>query len=170
MSHWIFGNAPLWLQWCFGGLRPTTGGGGRRWEPEPREPSSHRHSYLRLQLVQGGSGLTYVFFRWLFLFVYCLVGCFLFFLVPYFLLQRATSTLSTHPNSPRWVWFLLLCYRLLLFVSVRLLHSSIYIALIIVLIFAPWCTCCVFEVCFCFFIVFFSFLLVTTISSTYNTN
>ena len=77
--------AALRLWWCFGGLRPTTGGGGRRWEPEPREPSSHRHSYLRLQLVQGGSGLTYVFFRWLFLFLYFLVGCFLFFLVPYFL-------------------------------------------------------------------------------------
>ena len=24
--------APLWLRWCFGGLRPTTGGGGRLWE------------------------------------------------------------------------------------------------------------------------------------------
>ena len=68
--------APLWLRCCFGGLRPTTGGGGRRWEPQPREPSSHRHSYLRLQLVQGGSGLM-PFLE--FCFCFCIVLLFVFF-------------------------------------------------------------------------------------------
>ena len=85
--------APLWLRWCFGGLRPTTGGGGRRWEPEPREPSSHRHSYLRLQLVQGGSEFLSLFA------CFCLYIVFLFSFFPrsFFLLPvTATPTYASN--------------------------------------------------------------------------